>query len=89
MQQREKFASRLGFLLISAGCAIGLGNVWRFPYITGKYGGAAFLLVYLTFLVILGLPVMVMEFAVGRASQKSCAKSFEVLAPGTKWRHFK
>ena len=89
MQQREKFASRLGFLLISAGCAIGLGNVWRFPYITGKYGGAAFVLVYLTFLVILGLPVMVMEFAVGRASQKSCAKSFEVLAPGTKWRHFK
>lgn len=89
MQQREKFASRLGFLLISAGCAIGLGNVWRFPYITGKYGGAVFVLVYLTFLVILGLPVMVMEFAVGRASQKSCAKSFEVLAPGTKWRHFK
>ena len=89
VQQREKFASRLGFLLISAGCAIGLGNVWRFPYITGKYGGAAFVLVYLTFLVILGRPVMVMEFAVGRASQKSCAKSFEVLAPGTKWRHFK
>ena len=76
MQQREKFASRLGFLLISAGCAIGLGNVWRFPYITGKYGGAAFVLLYLVFLVVLGLPVMVMEFAVGRASQKSCAKSF-------------
>ena len=89
MQQREKFASRLGFLLISAGCAIGLGNVWRFPYITGKYGGAAFVLLYLVFLVVLGLPVMVMEFAVGRASQKSCAKSFETLAPGTKWRHFK
>lgn len=89
MQQREKFASRLGFLLISAGCAIGLGNVWRFPYITGKYGGAAFVVIYLLFLVILGLPVMVMEFAVGRASQKSCAKSFETLAPGTKWRYFK
>ena len=89
MQQREKFASRLGFLLISAGCAIGLGNVWRFPYITGKYGGAAFVLLYLVFLVVLGLPVMVMEFAVGRASQKSCAKSFETLASGTKWRHFK
>lgn len=89
MQQREKFASRLGFLLISAGCAIGLGNVWRFPYITGKYGGAAFVLLYLVFLVVLGLPVMVMEFAVGRASQKSCAKSFETLGSGTKWRHFK
>lgn len=69
--QREKFSSRLGFLLISAGCAIGLGNVWRFPYITGMYGGAAFVLVYLFFLVILGLPIMVMEFSVGRASQKS------------------
>ena len=75
MEQRERFASRLGFLLISAGCAIGLGNVWRFPYITGEYGGAAFVLLYLVFLVILGLPVMIMEFAVGRASQKSCAKS--------------
>ena len=67
--EREKFASRLGFILISAGCAIGLGNVWRFPFITGKYGGAAFVLVYLVFLVILGLPIMVMEFAVGRAAQ--------------------
>ena len=64
--QREKFGSRLGFILISAGCAIGLGNVWRFPYITGKYGGAAFVLIYLVFLVLLGLPIMVMEFAVGR-----------------------
>lgn len=89
MQQREKFASRLGFILISAGCAIGLGNVWRFPYITGKYGGAAFVLLYLLFLVILGLPVMVMEFAVGRASQKSCAKSFHILEPkGTKWHWY-
>lgn len=86
MEKREKFASRLGFLLISAGCAIGIGNVWRFPYITGKYGGAAFVLIYLVFLVILGLPIMTMEFAVGRASQKSCAKSFHVLEPkGTKW----
>ncbi len=66
--QREKLQSRLGFLLLSAGCAIGLGNVWRFPFITGKYGGAVFLLVYLLFLVIMGLPVLVMEFAVGRAS---------------------
>ena len=79
--EREKFASRLGFILISAGCAIGLGNVWRFPFITGKYGGAAFVLVYLVFLVILGLPIMVMEFAVGRASQKSAALSFNVLEP--------
>ena len=84
--EREKLGSRLGFLLLSAGCAIGLGNVWRFPFITGKYGGAAFVLVYLVFLVILGLPIMVMEFAVGRASQKSAALSFNVLEPkGTKW----
>ena len=61
-QNRENLGSRLGFLLLSAGCAIGLGNVWRFPYITGKYGGAAFVLIYLAFLVILGLPVMVCEF---------------------------
>ena len=84
--QREKFGSRLGFILISAGCAIGLGNVWRFPYITGKYGGAAFVLIYLVFLVLLGLPIMVMEFAVGRASQASVAMSFDRLEPlGTKW----
>lgn len=61
MDERESFSSRLGFILISAGCAIGLGNVWRFPYITGKYGGAAFVLIYLLFLIILGLPVMVTE----------------------------
>ena len=66
--QREKFSSRLGFLLISAGCAIGLGNVWRFSYITGMYGGAACVLVYLFFLVVLGLPIMAMEFSeIGRA----------------------
>ena len=88
--EREKFSSRLGFILISAGCAIGLGNVWRFPYITGKYGGAAFVLVYLFFLLILGLPIMVMEFAVGRASQKSAALSFDVLElKGTKWHLYK
>ena len=86
MNNRERFSSRLGFILISAGCAVGLGNVWRFPYITGQYGGAAFVLVYLIFLVLLGLPIMVMEFAVGRASQKSAARSFHVLEPaGTKW----
>lgn len=87
--EREKFSSRLGFILISAGCAIGLGNVWRFPFITGQYGGAAFVLVYLFFLLVLGLPIMAMEFAVGRASKKSVATSFKVLEPaGTKWHHF-
>ena len=88
--KREKFGSRLGFILISAGCAIGLGNVWRFPYITGKYGGAAFVLIYLLFLVLLGLPIMVMEFAVGRGSQVSIALSFDRLEPlGTKWHWYK
>lgn len=84
--QREKFSSRLGFILISAGCAIGLGNVWRFPYIVGQYGGAAFVLIYLVFLAIFGLPIMTMEFAVGRASQKSPVKAFQEIEPkGTKW----
>lgn len=85
--EREKFSSRLGFILISAGCAIGLGNVWRFPYIVGQYGGAIFVLIYLVFLVLLGLPIMTMEFAVGRASQKSAVKAFEVIEPRKKgWR---
>jgi len=89
MKEREKFSSRLGFILISAGCGIGLGNVWRFPYITGLYGGAAFVLVYLVCLVALGLPIMAMEFSVGRASQKSAALSFNELEPkGTKWHIF-
>ena len=87
---REKFSSRLGFILISAGCAIGLGNVWRFPYIVGQYGGAAFVLIYAVFLEILGLPIVVMEFAVGRASQRSVALSYDVLEPkGTKWHYAK
>lgn len=87
--QRERLSSRLGFLFLSAGCAIGLGNVWRFPYIVGQYGGAAFVLIYLLFLAALGLPIMVMEFSVGRASQKSVAQSFRVLEPkGTKWHLF-
>ena len=87
--QREKFSSRLGFILISAGCAIGLGNVWRFPYIVGQYGGAAFILIYLAFLVLFGLPIMTMEFSVGRGSQKSIAESFQALEPkGTKWHLF-
>lgn len=88
-EKRENFGSRLGFILVSAGCAIGLGNVWRFPYITGKYGGAVFVLIYLLFLLLLGLPVMSMEFSVGRASRKSVGTSFKVLEPkGTKWHFF-
>lgn len=84
--EREKFGSRLGFVLTSAGCAIGLGNVWKFPYMCGQYGGAAFILIYLLFLVILGFPIMVCEFAVGRGSQRSCATSFRKLEKeGTKW----
>ncbi len=90
MNQREKFSSRLGFILISAGCAIGLGNVYRFPIITGAYGGAAFVLVYIAFLLLLGIPVMVAELSVGRASQRSIASSFEVLErPGQKWHWMK
>lgn len=86
MKERENFASRLGFLLIAAGCAIGLGNVWRFPFITGQYGGAAFIVIYLFFLLIFGIPILITEFAIGRASQKSIAKSYEVLEKeGTKW----
>lgn len=88
--ERENFSSRLGFILISAGCAIGLGNVWRFPFITGQYGGASFVLIYLCFLLLLGLPIMVAEFAVGRASKRSAAKSFDILEPkGTKWHLYK
>ena len=87
--EREKFGSRLGFILISAGCAIGLGNVWRFPYIVGQYGGAAFLLIYFLFLIIFGLPIMAMEFSVGRASGKSILEAFRTLEPkGTKWHAF-
>ena len=89
VKERETFASRLGFVLISAGCAIGLGNVWRFPYIVGQYGGAAFVLLYLVFLVLMGLPIMAMEFSVGRASRRSVAVSFHVLEPkGSKWHWY-
>ena len=86
MKQREKFSSRLGFILISAGCAIGLGNVYRFPIITGAYGGALFVLMYIGFLLLLGLPIMTAELAVGRASQRSIASSFDTLEKkGQKW----
>lgn len=84
--QREKLGSRLGFILLSAGCAIGVGNVWKFPWMVGQYGGGAFVVFYVLFLVILGLPIMTMEFAVGRASQKSPVRAYQELEkPGTKW----
>ncbi|HKL58316.1 MAG TPA: sodium-dependent transporter [Sphaerochaeta sp.] len=86
---RETLGSRLGFIFLSAGCAIGLGNVWRFPYITGRYGGAAFVLFYILFLVILGLPVMVMELSIGRASKQNIGLTFKTLEPkGKKWHLF-
>lgn len=89
MVKREQLGSRLGFILLSAGCAIGLGNVWRFPYITGEYGGAAFILLYIFFLLFLGLPILVMEFAVGRAAQRNVGLAFKVLQPkGTRWHLF-
>ena len=84
--QRELLGSRLGFILISAGCAIGIGNVWKFPYMVGQYGGGAFVLCYLFFLIILGLPVMTMEFAMGRASRKSPVRLYQQLEPkSSKW----
>lgn len=86
MEKREKLSSRLGFILLSAGCAIGIGNVWKFPYITGLYGGGAFVLVYLFFLIIMGVPLMTMEFAIGRASRKSPLLACKVLEkPGQSW----
>ena len=84
--ERERLGSRLGFILLSAGCAIGVGNVWKFPYMAGQYGGGAFVLIYLFFLVILGLPVLTIEFSLGRASQKSPVRLYQQLEPkGSKW----
>lgn len=84
--ERESLKSRLGFILLSAGCAIGIGNVWRFPYIVGNYGGGIFVLFYLSFLALIGIPVLTIEFSIGRASQKSTAKAYQELEPrGTKW----
>ncbi|HAL88931.1 MAG TPA: sodium-dependent transporter [Clostridiales bacterium] len=83
--QREHLGSRLGFLLLSAGCAIGIGNVWKFPWMTGQYGGGAFVLIYLLFLLVLGVPVLTMEFAMGRAAQKSPLKMYQTLKPGSRW----
>lgn len=83
---RERLGSRLGFILLSAGCAIGVGNVWKFPWMAGQYGGGAFVLIYLLFLLILGLPIMVVEFSLGRASQSSPVKLYQKLEkPGQKW----
>ena len=85
--ERERLGSRLGFILLSAGCAIGIGNVWKFPYVAGQNGGAIFIGIYLLFLVLLGIPVLCMEFSLGRASQKSCARLYETLTPQKKgWR---
>lgn len=87
-QQREQLATRIGFLLVSAGCAIGLGNVWRFPFIAGKYGGAAFVAVYLAFLLLLGLPILIMEYSIGRAGRLNIAGSMRVLEPeGSRWHN--
>ena len=86
MENRESLGSRLGFIMLSAGCAIGIGNVWRFPYITGQYGGGLFVLIYIICLLILGIPLMTMEYAVGRASRRSILPAFRILEkPGTKW----
>ena len=86
MQNRERLSSRLGFILLSAGCAIGCGNVWKFPWMTGQYGGGSFVLVYALCLLVLGLPVMTMELAVGRAAQASPARMYQKLQkPGQKW----
>ncbi|MEE0928601.1 MAG: sodium-dependent transporter, partial [Acutalibacteraceae bacterium] len=84
--QRERLGSRLGFILLSAGCAIGIGNVWKFPWMVGEYGGGAFVLLYAIFLVVLGVPAMTMEFAMGRAAQKSPIELYTPIQPkGTKW----
>lgn len=80
--QRESFGSRLGFILVSAGCAIGIGNVWRFPTVTGQYGGGIFVLFYLLFLVLMGLPVLTMELAVGRAGRGAARSAYKALEPG-------
>lgn len=88
-QQREQLGSRIGFLLLAAGCAIGLGNVWRFPYIAGAYGGALFVFIYIGFLLAVGVPILVMEFSVGRAAQRNLGAALHKLEPkGTRWHMF-
>ena len=89
MKEREQFKSRIGFLLLSAGCAIGIGNVWRFPYVVGQNGGGIFVFFYLIFLLLIGVPILSMEFSVGRASAKSPVKAYQTLEkPGQKWHLF-
>ncbi len=84
--KRESFGSRLGFILVSAGCAIGIGNVWRFPFVTGQNGGGVFVLFYLVFLLLMGVPVLTMELAVGRAGRASALRAYQALEPaGSKW----
>ena len=83
---RANFGSKLGVILASAGSAVGLGNIWRFPYETGNHGGAAFIFIYLGCVLLLGLPIMVAEFLIGRRSRANTAGAFEKLAPGTQWR---
>ena len=84
--KRESFQSRLGFILVSAGCAIGIGNVWKFPYVTGANGGGVFVLFYLLSLILMGVPILTMELAVGRASRQSAVLSYKALEPqGSKW----
>ena len=83
--QRDGFSSRLGIIAAAAGSAIGLGNIWKFPYITGEYGGAAFILVYLLCIAVIGLPIMLAEFAIGRRAQKNAVGAFREEAPGTSW----
>lgn len=90
MKERERFGSRLGFILVSAGCAVGLGNVWKFPYICGQYGGAAFIVIYLIFLAILGAPILICEITIGRGSGKGVAKAYDSLEPqGQRWHLLK
>ena len=85
MESRERLGSRLGFIMLSAGCAIGCGNVWKFPWMCGTYGGGSFVVVYIFFLLLLGLPAMTMEFTIGRASQTSPVRMYQKLQkPGGK-----
>lgn len=83
---RANFGSKLGVILASAGSAVGLGNIWRFPYETGNHGGAAFILIYLGCIFLLGLPIMIAEFLIGRRSRANTARAYQTLAPGTHWR---
>ena len=87
MAARDKWGSRLGFILAASGSAIGLGNIWRFPYITGKNGGALFVLIYIGCVIVLGLPVMLAEFALGRATSKNPVGAFKAIRPGSKWHY--